>query len=158
MATDRIGRLKTAAIAVFLVVWLCLFCYRFVSPEARAGRSFLEHMPVEDIRYVRLEPTGADSLISKPIVVRDKVGIQALLAPMKGLSHMMPNHPQTSWKVAITIGTDHAQYGGVITGTKNQGVLFTYYSGVTAGWVFQEYVMKDPSGVIRSMADSQPGD
>jgi len=147
-------RFKFSGTAVFMVVWLCLFCYRFVSPEARAGRNFLEHMPVDDVRYVRLEPVGDHSLIRQPIVVDEKVGIQTLLAPMKGMSHVVPNHPQTIWKVGITIGADRAQYGGVITGTKNQGVLFTYYSRGTLGWVYQEYEMKDPSEAIRLVAES----
>jgi len=154
MAASLMERLKPAGIAVFAVMWACMFGYRFVSPEARAGRSFLEHIPVDDVRYVRLEPVSDRSLIKQPMVVRDKADIQALLAPMEGMSHVMPNHPQTIWKVAITIGTDHAQYGGVITRTGNQGVLFTYYSRVTAGWVYQEYGMKDPSEAIRSIAES----
>jgi hypothetical protein len=155
MDTDKNSKPKAGGAIIFAVIWAVLFCYRFVSPAAREGREFLEHLSLADIRYVRIDPTNDHSLVHGPLVVRDRAEIKALLTPMMGMWHVVPNHPVTTWSVIITIGTDRKEYGGVITGTSNQGVLFTYRSSGPLHWVYQQYGMKDPSTFIRSV--NRPG-
>lgn len=151
MEANKTSKLKIGGVIIFAMLWVILAGYRFISPEAREGRAFLEHLPLEDIRYVRFDPTNDHSLINGPLIVRDKQKIETLLTPMKGMGYTVPNHPVTIWSVIITIGTDHKEYGGVITGTSNQGVLFTYRSGGALHWVYQQYRMRDPSTAILSV-------
>lgn len=104
-----------------------------------------------------LEPNGQQSLVHRRIVIRDKAKMLALLTPMNGMMPELPQHPTSLWSVAIRIGTDKAEYGGVITGTSNQGTLFSYNSDVTKGWVFQEYLLpKSPAEVSSIISDNIP--
>jgi hypothetical protein len=150
-ANMTFGRLRTSIGIAVLALGVVAFGYRFVSPDARAGRTFFEHLPTPEIRYVRLDPMGDHPLIDRQLVVRDPAEIRALLASMEGMKHTSPNHPGPVWSVAIRIGMDRGEYGGVITGTKYQGVLFSYNSEVTSGWVYQIYSMRDPSPTIQSL-------
>ncbi|HTV84608.1 MAG TPA: hypothetical protein VME63_04340 [Dyella sp.] len=151
MEADKNNKLSLGGVIIFAVIWAVLLGYRFVSPSAREGREFLEHLPLADIRYVRIDPTSDHSLIHGSLIVRDRAEIKALLTPMTGMWHVVPNHPVTTWSVIITIATDHKEFGGVITSTSNQGVLFTYRSSGTLHWVYQQYGMKDPAAAIRSV-------
>lgn len=151
MVANKASKLKIAGAIILATTWVILAGYRFISPEAREGRKFLEALPLADIRYVRIDPTNDHSLINGPLIVRDRHEIETLLTPMKGMWHTVPNHPITTWSVIITIGTDHKEYGGVITGTSNQGTLFTYRSAGALHWIYQQYSIKDPSAAILSV-------
>lgn len=148
-------KLNTWLGLIFLTLCAALFGYRFVSSEARAGRQFLENIPLTEVTYVRLDPAGDHPLVDRPLVVCDKPDIRALLASMTAMERYSPQHPNTTWSIAIRIGTNEHEYGGVITGTSNQGVLFRYSSKITTGWIFQQYRMTDPSLAIRSVIESQ---
>jgi hypothetical protein len=141
---------KPFAILWCLVVALILgtCSYRFVSPEARAGRAIFNNLSEQDIRYISIEPAQYESLVSSPVVIRDKETIAAFAKALSRLPSHFPNHPNVTKAVVLRIGLRDGVIGGELRESSNNGTSFYYMSNVSTGWVFQTYLVPRSRGIF----------
>ena len=117
---------------VILVTW-----YIGLSPAAREAREFLSTMPENRIVEIRLEPTSAGSPgAARTVHITDRKRIAEIAAAFRQATSQSPNHPVTQWSVTVRILTAEREYGGQLSQTENQGVMFWHNSKVTSGWSY----------------------
>jgi hypothetical protein len=124
---------------VILTVLLSSLWFMRLSPEARDARQFLSEMPEERIVEIRIEPNGQNSPAATFIHIVDRKRIAELAAAFRAATGVSPNHPHTQWSVIVRFITPEREYGGHVSQTANQGVLFWYSSGVIGGWNYGTY-------------------
>ena len=133
-------------IAAALMLGTC--SYRFVSPTARDGRATFKHLSANDIRYISIEPAEYSSLVSQPVIIRDRQTITAFSKALKNLATHIPNHPKVTRAVVLRIQLKNKVLGGELRDSSNNGTTFYYMSNVNDGWVFATYHVPRNRGIF----------
>ncbi|HEY9844062.1 MAG: hypothetical protein ACAI44_02105 [Candidatus Sericytochromatia bacterium] len=124
---------------LILITIVSQYYFRNLSPEAQAARRFLNEVPVDAIREIRIEPYSVSALTDHVVSISDRGKIKRLADALRTAVPFSANHPTSRWIAILRIVTDGRDYGGQVDATSNgQGVIIWYASGVQGGWNYGE--------------------
>jgi hypothetical protein len=142
----------------FAAIWLGVFLYRYINPTARAGRAVLGNLSSQEILSLSIEParSGYPTLVTEPIVVRDRQAISVFANALSQMPTHNPEHPNVTQAVILRIQLKDRVIGGYLEGSSNDGTTFYYMSGVNTGWVFGTYWVLKGSDLFKLIRQIAP--
>jgi hypothetical protein len=122
---------------VFLVFVRGLDLVRYISPSVGIVRS----SQPEDVRSIEIREHYSKSMSLRPgtLEIDDPESIHEIMAELAAAKPISPNHPGTQWLCVLAIKTRKGTAFCEVSGTGNQGTLFTIRSSAEGGWVLGEY-------------------
>jgi hypothetical protein len=128
-------------VSVVVAIWLGLFMFPYINPDARDGRAILHKLSNQDITFISIEPArrGRPSSVKEPLIIRDRKAIAAIVDALSSMSRRSPEHPQVTQAVVLSIHMEGRVIGGYLEESSNDGTTFYYMSKINTGWVFGTY-------------------
>lgn len=133
--------------------------YKLFNPAEADGKRFFQHLSAANVESVELESfddvTG--HVYTRKVV--DKQKLEQFFEAWRGADTIIPNHPKQLWVVRVRFETFKGVYGGTLSGTTNQGVLFTFNESPWGWPVSAIYQLVGPAErmdrVLQAMADTR---
>jgi hypothetical protein len=148
---------------VFLVTWIVLMSYRYVSPDSRDVRARMEHLRAADVVAVEITPYDDSDVEASPtVVVRDRVLVEGFARALSGLPTCWPNHPHVTRTYALKLQLRDRTVNGKLQDSSNDGTCLTVKSGAVGhSWVYAYYRVPRGRGLLplidRAVAAAGPG-
>lgn len=151
--------MRSWIVVCIISFWVVAVGYKFFNPAEADGKRLFQHLSTANAESVEIESTDGVTGNVYTTKVVDQLKLQQFFDAWRGADTIIPNHPKHLWSVRVRFNTSKGVYGGTLSGTSNQGVLFTFNQSPW-GWpvsaIYQ--LVGSPERmdrVLRAMADTR---
>jgi hypothetical protein len=120
-------------IVLAFVFWVVVITYKFFNPFEADGKEFFQHLSKANVDSIELESVDDFTHVAYLKKVVDRQKLEQFFEAWRGSGTIISNHPRYIWSTRVRFNTPKGVYGGALSGTSNQGVLFTFDQS-PSGW------------------------
>jgi hypothetical protein len=113
--------------------WVLIVGYKLFNPAEAEGKSFFQNLSTAKVEWVEFESPGSATSAMSTRKVVDQQKLEQFFDAWRGADTIIPNHPRQLWAIRVRFNTSKGVYGGTLSATSNQGVLFTFNQS-PSGW------------------------